>query len=327
MKSNNKSSNLSNNKTNPKLKKIKRKNVLKNKNKKVKVDSCPVGKVCLKSHHIIIVIGILILGFIVYLWIHRNNNDKESSLSNVKTVNQMNKTGGNNNRFNKIFNLNRKFDYAEELPHMSNNTLGNASIDNLIHNLKNNKKQANQNSQSNLDSDASNTHITINYMGNSENTPDTGSYIINKDYERIINPLEPPERRNFHLNASGLVRVPGVPINVPTRGYSGGMVQVGVLHKEETHDESKEIGQNKEPVILPLFGSPTYNGSHKWTYYTATDKYNQVKLPISNKSRVCNKEYGCDELFDGESVTVPAYNGNFKVSIYEFDKPQYIPYV
>ena len=33
-------------------------------------------------------------------------------------------------------------------------------------------------------------------------------------------------------------------------------------------------------------GAPTYNGSHKWTYYTATDKYNQIKLPITNKNLV-----------------------------------------
>ena len=29
-------------------------------------------------------------------------------------------------------------------------------------------------------------------------TVNTSTYLINKDYERVINPLEPPERRNFH---------------------------------------------------------------------------------------------------------------------------------
>ena len=122
-------------------------------------------------------------------------------------------------------------------------------------------------------------------------------------------------------------KIPGIPINVPTRGYTGGIMQVGVLHKEDVSDESKKIGQTAEPVILPLFGRPTYNGSNKWSYYTSTDKMNQVKLPISNKNKVCNSEYGCDELYDGDNVSVPAYNGDFKVSIYEFDKPRYIPYV
>ena len=47
---------------------------------------------------------------------------------------------------------------------------------------------------------------------------------------------------------------------------------------------------------------------------------------MSNKNRSCNVEYGCDELYDGDVVTVPAYNGEFKVVKYEYDKPQYIPY-
>ena len=85
------------------------------------------------------------------------------------------------------------------------------------------------------------------------------------------------------LEMERLVAPRGIPINIPTRGYTGGIMQVGVLHKEEVTDDSKKIGQNTEPVILPLFGRPTYNGSNKWSYYTSTDKMNQVKLPISNK--------------------------------------------
>ena len=88
-----------------------------------------------------------------------------------------------------------------------------------------------------------------------------------------------------------------------------------------------QVGNNTEPVILPLMGAPTYNGSNKWTYYTATDKYNQIKLPITNNNRQCDSEYGCDELYDGDNVTIPAYNGSFQVKIYQFDKPRYLPFV
>ena len=74
-----------------------------------------------------------------------------------------------------------------------------------------------------------------------------------------------------------------------------------------------KIGQNNEPVILPLFGMPTYNGSNKWIYYTqVTDKFNQIKIPVTNKNRVCSSESGCDELYDGDIITIPAYNGEFK---------------
>ena len=156
----------------------------------------------------------------------------------------------------------------------------------------------------------------------------TRSYLVNKDHERIINPLLPPERRNHYIDPHSHVMVStGIPINVPTRGESGGFQQVGVLHKIQTTDSTMPIGRNSEPVILPLMGAPTYNGSHKWTYYTATDKYNQIKLPVTNKNRQCDSEYGCDELYDDDEVTIPAYNGTFKVKKYEFDKPRYLPHV
>ena len=62
-------------------------------------------------------------------------------------------------------------------------------------------------------------------------------------------------------------------------------------------------------------------------YYTTSDKFNQVKLPISHKNRSCNLEYGCDELYENDIVTVPAYNGNFKVVKYDFNKPTYLPHI
>ena len=154
------------------------------------------------------------------------------------------------------------------------------------------------------------------------------SYLVNKDYERVINPLIPPERRNHYIDPHSMVMTtPGVPINIPTRGHTGGVQQVGALYKQNLSDDSSNIGNNNEPVILPLFGRETYNGSNKWMYYTTTDKNNQVKIPISNKSKECNSEYGCDELYDGDNISIPAYNGEFKVNKYQFDKPRYIPYI
>lgn len=275
-------------------------------------NSCPVGKVCfgleLNVRHLSILLLLVVIIVLVSLfYIHyRDNQTVESNnlLSNFQNIGL--KRG--NNQLNKPKTM------------ISNST-----------------------NNSDNDSDKK-SNITINYHLTTENksnliTPeilhnqpivDSINTLINKDYERVINPLEPPERRNFHMQATGLERlaVPqGIPINIPTRGYTGGIMQVGVLHKEEVSDDTKKIGQNTEPVILPLYGRPTYNGSNKWSYYTSTDKMNQVKLPISNKNKVCNSEYGCEELYNGDNVTVPAYNGDFKVSIYEFDKPRYIPYV
>lgn len=149
--------------------------------------------------------------------------------------------------------------------------------------------------------------------------PSHRSHLRNKAHERIINPLLPPER-SYEATY-------GIPINVPTRGPEGGYQQVGYIFKEEIDDDSKKIGNNSEPVMLPLYGAPTYNGSNKWMYYISSDKYHSIKMPIQYKSRQCDSEFGCDELYNDDVVDVPAYNGKFKVNIYEYDKPKYIPYV
>ena len=268
--------------------------------------SCPVGKVCfgmeLNVRHISLLLLLLVVVVLIILFYkhHRDNQNVQGKniLNNFQNLGSKLKKNSHNNR-------NNNSDNSSQKPNITIN----------YHVSTESKKTD-----------------TVNSIQTLETIPqvNTSTYLINKDYERVINPLEPPERRNFHMQASGLeslVAPKGIPINIPTRGYTGGVMQVGVLHKEDVSDDSKKIGQNTEPVILPLFGRPTYNGSNKWSYYTSTDKMNQVKLPISNKNKVCNSEYGCEELYDGDTVSVPAYNGDFKVSIYELDKPRYIPYV
>jgi endonuclease YncB( thermonuclease family) len=38
-------------------------------------------------------------------------------------------------------------------------------------------------------------------------------------------------------------------------------------------------------------------------------------------------EYGCDEVFDGDSVTVNGYDKQYNVQLYKIDRPRYNPYV
>ena len=139
-------------------------------------------------------------------------------------------------------------------------------------------------------------------------------YVIDKDHQRVVNPLLPPERSYpYRIN-----RV-GVPINIPTRGYSSHYQQVGALIQEDSNDNDKKI--------LPLFGKPTYPGSRQWLYYTGTDSYASVKLPVINSGRDCTGDHGCQEIYDGSSVEITGYNGSFKANIYQLDKPRYLPYV
>lgn len=139
--------------------------------------------------------------------------------------------------------------------------------------------------------------------------------------KRIHDPLESPERtsplyfRRIPVTQANI----GVPINVKTRGESIGYQQVGILI------QAGVTGDNKK--ILPIYGKPTYSGSQNWNYYTSTDGYHSMKVAVTNKNKSCTHEFGCQEIYDGDLVNIEGYDSQFKVSIYELDKPRYIPYI
>ena len=118
----------------------------------------------------------------------------------------------------------------------------------------------------------------------------------------------------------------GIPININTRPIDT-IEQLGILYKDEIENATKIPGNNSSSVILPLFGRSKYRGSNKWIYYTSTDSHNSVRIPIYHKNKHCNKEIGCDELYDGDLVSIPSLNGTFKVNLYEKEGMQYIPYI
>jgi len=134
------------------------------------------------------------------------------------------------------------------------------------------------------------------------------SMIINKEHERLINPLLPPER-SYNTTYS-------VPINIPTRGVASNYQQVGVI-TSDTHEGGK---------ILPLYGRPQWKGANRWNFYTSTDQYNSLKLPVYSKKRDCQDQTGCEELYDGDQIYVPQYGENtkFKVTMYKLDSPVYL---
>ena len=135
-------------------------------------------------------------------------------------------------------------------------------------------------------------------------------------HERILNPLLPPER-SFESTY-------GIPINIPTR-ESGSFQQIGALYKEQINSENQKVGNSDKTVILPLFGKPLWKGSNKWTYYVTSDNNSFVKIPLKHKGKKCDTTYGCEEIQNDDLITIPEYNGIFRVNIYDYDKPSYIP--
>jgi hypothetical protein len=119
----------------------------------------------------------------------------------------------------------------------------------------------------------------------------------------------------------------GMPINMPTRGDTEDYKQVGILSKNSISNATSKPGDNADSVILPLYGKQCYRRSQNWFYYTMSNNFNSMKIPITINGYDCTDDRGCKELNDGDTVTIPSYNGVFTCKIYKNEKLRYIPHV
>jgi hypothetical protein len=99
------------------------------------------------------------------------------------------------------------------------------------------------------------------------------------------------------------------PVNVSTRGPLGQPQQLGILYKV----------YGNENDILPLFGRRRYPNDSKYDYYTTIGQFG-TKVPIVTKNRN-------DELGTNDVVFIKGSSSPYRVTIYESDFTQYIPYV
>ena len=130
----------------------------------------------------------------------------------------------------------------------------------------------------------------------------------------LLNPYVAPLKDNQYLAPPREER--GVPVNVRTQNGGSSYSQVGILTRV-----------NGSETILPLMGKLLISGRDKWQYYTMSDKQTSVKLPVSKAGKSCTSEYGCDNLYNGDTVYVEGYNDAFKATIYESNSFQYIPHL
>lgn len=108
-----------------------------------------------------------------------------------------------------------------------------------------------------------------------------------------------------------------VPINVKTRGFDSRFQQVGILTRQNGGDD----------LILPLMGR-RIDSRDKWNYHALSNTGNiNTRLPISVAGKSCTAEYGCDEIYDGDTVYVSGYKDIFSTSIYENGSFRYLPVV
>ena len=130
----------------------------------------------------------------------------------------------------------------------------------------------------------------------------------------LLNPYAPPVNDERYLIPGQDVRGV-VPINIRTQGVDAAYRQVGIL-----------TSQNSKEQILALMGRPLLTNRDQWQYYTMSER-NNIKLPVSVKGKSCMNEYGCDKIYDGDTVYVQGYNGIFRATIYDNDVLRYIPIV
>jgi len=137
--------------------------------------------------------------------------------------------------------------------------------------------------------------------------------VSNAQEDVLLNPYVPPLRDDRSMDIRGPV---AVPINVSTQGTENAAYrQVGILTRI-----------NGPETILPLMGRPLFRNRDKWQFYTISEKSNFIKLPISVKGRSCTNEYGCDNVYNGDTVYVEGYNDAFKVTAYDNSVMQYLPF-
>jgi hypothetical protein len=105
--------------------------------------------------------------------------------------------------------------------------------------------------------------------------------------------------------------IASIPINIPTQGLPESFQSVGVM--------------NVDDKILPLYGRRTAGGSDRWNYYTRTDTYNPVPIPIRFQKRDCMDDVGCNEILSGDEVKVEVMNKEGRTKMYRYDGPKYIP--
>ena len=134
----------------------------------------------------------------------------------------------------------------------------------------------------------------------------------NNKRDVLLNPYTPPLKEDIIYNGYSN----GVPINIKTQAVNLEYKQIGILTRV-----------NGDETILPLMGRQLYTNRDKWNYYTMNDKNNMIKLPISKNGKSCTGEYGCDDLFNGDSVYVEGYKDSFNVTMYENSGMRYIPFI
>jgi hypothetical protein len=97
---------------------------------------------------------------------------------------------------------------------------------------------------------------------------------------------------------------PDRPFNIPTQGIPEQYQSMGIV-------------KTSDGKLLPLFGRRSISARERYNYYTRTDSYNPLPIPIEMQGRDCQDQVGCPELYNGDKVKMSATNDICEVTIYK----------
>ena len=184
--------------------------------------------------------------------------------------------------------------------------------------------QSHQSQQQQQQQQPTQTPQKIDIFNSFYNNTDAGygyGYGFGGSNDVLLNPYAPP-LRNENIGPVFMPPTRAVPINVSTNigavSPDTNYRQVGIL---------TPINGSKKNSILPLMGRPVFVNRNKWQYYTISDQHNNVKIPISRKGKSCTNEYGCDYIYNGDTVYAEGYNEVFKATVYDNDTMRYLPFL
>lgn len=137
----------------------------------------------------------------------------------------------------------------------------------------------------------------------------------------LLNPYAPPLRDERYF-------IPGF----PSRSIPPGAVPINISTNIGAVDtQYRQLGimtaTNSKGKIIPLMGRPLFTNRDKWQYYTMSDQHNSMKLPVSRNGKSCTNEYGCDKLYNGDTVYIEGLNEPYRITMYDNDTIKYLPFI
>lgn len=131
--------------------------------------------------------------------------------------------------------------------------------------------------------------------------------IVNGDNRYAMAPK--PERVYYNGPDLDYPRA-AIPIGIPTRGLPDAYQTMGIL-------------KDKDGKMTPLIGRRTAGSSNRYNYYTRTDTYNPIQIPLERGRRNCQDETGCEEVFDGDELRVGPTGEKLQATLYKMSSLHY----